>query len=74
MGLFRKAKEDIKTSLALVLVYGIALRFDWLNPYWAAMAMAMISLQTAGEPGPGKVFFPGRLVAGVDSSVCKNNI
>ncbi|MCK5795160.1 MAG: FUSC family protein, partial [Anaerolineales bacterium] len=49
MELSRKAKEAIKTGLALVLVYGIALRLDWLNPYWAALAVAMISLQTAGE-------------------------
>ena len=47
--LSRKAKEAIKTGLAFALVYGIALQSDWLNPYWAGFAVAMISLQTAGE-------------------------
>ena len=47
--LSRKAKEAIKVGLAYTLIYGIALKFDWVNPYWAAMAVAMISLQTAGE-------------------------
>ena len=47
--LSRKAKESIKTGLAFALVYAIALQSDWLNPYWAAFAVAMISLQTAGE-------------------------
>jgi uncharacterized membrane protein YccC len=47
--LSRKAKEAIKTGLAFALVYGIALQSGWLNPYWAGFAVAMISLQTAGE-------------------------
>jgi uncharacterized membrane protein YccC len=47
--LSRKAKESIKTGLAFALVYAIALQSGWLNPYWAAFAVAMISLQTAGE-------------------------
>jgi uncharacterized membrane protein YccC len=47
--LSRKAKEAIKTGLALALVYGIALQFDWLNPYWAGFAVVMISLQTTGQ-------------------------
>ena len=47
--LSRKAKEAIKTGLAFVIVYAIALENSWLNPYWAGIAVAMISLQTAGE-------------------------
>ena len=47
--LSRKAKEAIKTGLAFALVYAIALQSGWLNPYWAAFAVAMISLQTAGQ-------------------------
>ena|GEM_PF-1149761 len=47
--LSRKAKEAIKTGLAFALVYAIALQSGWLNPYWAGFAVAMISLQTAGE-------------------------
>jgi uncharacterized membrane protein YccC len=44
-----RAKEAIKTGLAMVLVYGIALQSGWLNPHWAGIAVAMISLATAGQ-------------------------
>ena len=44
-----KFKEAVKTGLALMLVYGIALKVNWMNPYWAGWAVAMISLATAGE-------------------------
>jgi uncharacterized membrane protein YccC len=49
MILSTKAKEAIKTGLAFAIVYGIALRSGWMNPYWAGLAVAMISLQTAGQ-------------------------
>ena len=32
-----------------MLVYGIALKISWLNPYWAGFAVAMISLATIGQ-------------------------
>jgi hypothetical protein len=35
-----KAKEAIKTGLAFTLVYGIALKSGWMNPYWAGFAVA----------------------------------
>ncbi len=44
-----RAKEAIKTGLAMALAYGIALRMDWDNPHWAAIAVAVISLTTAGQ-------------------------
>jgi uncharacterized membrane protein YccC len=44
-----KAKEAIKTALAFVLVYAIALQSGWMNPYWAAFAVALISLSTLGQ-------------------------
>jgi uncharacterized membrane protein YccC len=44
-----RAKEAIKTGLAFALVYGIALKSGWMNPSWAAIAVVMISLGTAGE-------------------------
>jgi len=44
-----RAKEAIKTGLAMMLVYGIALKISWLNPYWAGFAVAMISLATIGQ-------------------------
>ena len=45
----RRIKEAFKTALAMVLAYGIALSWDWMNPYWAGFAVAMISLPTAGQ-------------------------
>lgn len=44
-----KFKEAFKTGLAMVLVYGIALKLNWMNPYWAGWAVGMISLSTAGQ-------------------------
>ena len=44
-----KFKEAVKTALALALVYGIALKAGWMNPYWAGWAVAMIALPTAGQ-------------------------
>lgn len=43
------AREAIKTGFAMVLALGIALRMDFLNPYWAGFAVAFISLDTAGQ-------------------------
>jgi len=39
-----RAKEAIKTGLAMTIAYGIALSMDWEKPYWAGFAVAMISL------------------------------
>ena len=44
-----RAKEAIKTALAMVIVYAIALGMGWENPHWAGFAVAMISLSTAGQ-------------------------
>ncbi len=49
MPLSRKAKEAIKTALALTIAYGIVLSMGWKNPYWAGFAVAFCSLATAGE-------------------------
>ncbi len=32
-----KIKEAFKTGLALMRVYGIALKVNWMNPYWAGL-------------------------------------
>lgn len=45
----RRTKEAFKTALAMVLAYGTALSWDWMNPYWAGFAVAMISLPTTGQ-------------------------
>ena len=44
-----KIKEAIKTGLAFALVFGLAMQFGWMNPYWAGWAVAVIALPTTGE-------------------------
>ena len=43
-----RSKETIKTGLAMAISYGVALQLGWDNPKWAGIAVAMISLSTAG--------------------------
>lgn len=43
------AKEAIKIGLAITISYYVALRFSWMSPTWAAIAVAFISLPTAGQ-------------------------
>jgi uncharacterized membrane protein YccC len=45
----RRAKEAIKTGLAMAIVYWIAMRWGWMNPYWAAFSVAFVSLPTQGQ-------------------------
>jgi uncharacterized membrane protein YccC len=44
-----RTKEAIKTGLAMAISFGIALQLGWEKPSWAGMAVAMISLSTAGQ-------------------------
>jgi len=44
-----RAREAIKTALAMVIAYGVSLGMGWENPYWAGFAVAMISLSTVGQ-------------------------
>ncbi len=61
-----RTKEAIKTGLAMAIAYGIALQMDWDRPYWAAFAVAFISLPTAGQSlHKGALRMLGTLVAGV---------
>jgi len=41
-------KEAIKTGLAFASVFGIAMQFGWMNPYWAGWAVAVIAMTTTG--------------------------
>jgi len=62
--LSRRAKEAIKTGLAMAIAFGIALGMDWEKPYWAGFAVAMISLSTAGQSlNKGAMRMLGTLVA-----------
>jgi uncharacterized membrane protein YccC len=42
-------KAAVKTALAMVLAYGVALSMDWDNAYWAGFSVASCSLSTLGE-------------------------
>jgi uncharacterized membrane protein YccC len=44
-----KAKHAAKVGLAMALAYGLALQWNWTNPYWAGMAVTFCSLTTTGE-------------------------
>jgi uncharacterized membrane protein YccC len=44
-----RVKPAIKTALATVLAYGIALSMDWKDAHWAAFAVAFCGLSTVGE-------------------------
>jgi uncharacterized membrane protein YccC len=66
----RRAREAIKTALAVTLAYGIALWLDWDKPYWAGFAVAMISLSTAGQSlNKGAMRMLGTLVGAVAALV-----
>lgn len=49
MVLSRKAKESLKTALAMTVTYGIALYMEWDQPHWAAFAVAFVSLANVGQ-------------------------
>jgi len=49
MTLSIKAKESIKTALAMTIAYGIALSMDWGTPMWAGFSVAFVSLSTTGQ-------------------------
>ncbi len=68
MVLSRKAKEAIKTALAMTLSYGIALSLGWDKPYWAGFSVAFISLATSGQSlNKGAYRMLGTLMAGAVS-------
>ena len=52
------AKEAIKVGLAIVVTYWLALKFSWMSPTWAAIAVAVIS-----QPGEGQSLYKGLLRA-----------
>lgn len=57
-------REAIKIGLATVITYYIAMRMGWMNPTWAAIAVGMISLPTAGQSiNKGILRMGGTLIA-----------
>lgn len=49
MILTTRCKEAIKTALAMTIAYGIALSMAWDRPYWAGLAVAVVSLSSIGQ-------------------------
>jgi uncharacterized membrane protein YccC len=49
MMLSGRYKGAVKTGLAMVIAYGVALSLDWDRPYWAGLAVGMCCLSTTGE-------------------------
>jgi len=41
-------KEAIKTGLAMVIVYGVAMQMGWDKPYWAGFTVVTINVLSAG--------------------------
>lgn len=54
--LSRKLKEAIKVGLSFAIVYSIALKIGWMNPYWAGLAILVLAIAPAGQ-GIHKGFF-----------------
>ena len=68
LALTPRAKEAIKTALAMTIAYGVALSMDWPNPHWAGFAVAFISLSTVGQSlNKGLMRMAGTLLAAVFS-------
>ncbi|NBC32338.1 MAG: hypothetical protein GVY13_06640 [Alphaproteobacteria bacterium] len=44
-----RTKEAIKTALAMVIAFGIAMALGWEEPVWAGVAVAVVSLATIGQ-------------------------
>ena len=64
IALSTRAKEATKTALAITIAMGIALWMDWEKPYWAAFAVAFISLPMEGQSlNQGAMRMLGTLVA-----------
>jgi len=55
-----KLKEAIKAALAFALVYGIALKVNWLSPSWAGWSVAAIAATSSGAESLAKGFLRAR--------------
>src|SRR5215471_13189207 len=64
-----RVKAALKTALAMVLAYGVALSMDWDNPHWAGFAVAFCGLSTVGESlNKGLLRLCGTLLGGLAAS------
>ena len=44
-----KLKEAIKIGLSFAIVYTIALKLAWMNPYWAGLSIVLVSIAPSGQ-------------------------
>ena len=59
-------RHAFRVALATIIAYWLALSFDWPNPRWAALAVALVSLPTTGESlKKGRQRLLGTLVAAI---------
>jgi len=66
MILSTKSKEGIKTGLGIVIAFAMAMALGWEKPYWAVLAVAIISLDTTGQSmNKAAMRMLGTIVAGV---------
>jgi uncharacterized membrane protein YccC len=42
-------RHAFRVALATIIAYWLALSFDWPNPKWAALAVAVVSLPSTAE-------------------------
>lgn len=64
-------REAVKTGLALSIACGLAMGMGWSNPYWAGLAVAVVSLPTIGESINKSVHrLGGTLFGGIVAIVC----
>ena len=62
----RATREALKTALAMVLTYWIALQANWDKPMWAGLAVALVSLDSLGlSLNKGLMRMLGTLVAAI---------
>ena len=70
MAISRKAKEAIKTGLAMTIGYQISLSMGWDKPMWVGFTIAFVSLATVGQSfNKAAMRMMGTLVAVVASLV-----
>jgi uncharacterized membrane protein YccC len=47
-----RTKEAIKTGVAVVIAYAVALRMGWDNPFWPALTIITLNMMTTGQSLP----------------------
>ncbi|MFU2207512.1 FUSC family protein [Solidesulfovibrio sp. C21] len=64
-------REAVKTGLALSIACGLAMGMGWTNPYWAGLAVAVVSMPTVGESiNKGVHRLLGTLFGGILGILC----